>query len=234
MRQRGLPRRGAPTWAVKVIMAVTGLLWAAFALVHLYGNLKVYSGPESFNAYAAWLREAFYPLFPHTGVLWSLRVVLVVSLVLHVWGALVLWRRNRLARGPVRARRTGWVGWTAWLMLPTGFLILAFLVAHVLDLTIGAAPVAPEAFEPAPPGGSHAYANLVASLSRPGMGIGYAAAMVVLAAHLLHGLVLAAHDLGTTGRRTLTAARVLAWAVAAVIVLGNALIPVLVLAGAVS
>lgn len=232
MGQPSLPSRAAPTWAVKVVMAVTGLVWAAYALVHLYGNLKVYTGPESFNAYAAWLRVAFAPVIPAAGVLWVLRVVLVIALVLHVGGALLLWRRNRLARGPARAARTrGTLG--GRLMLPTGVLLLVFLVAHVLDLTVGAPPVAPDDFAHAPAGGSNAYGNLVASLSRPWMGIGYAAAMLALAAHLLHGLVLAVYDLGQTGRRGLAAAKVAAWAVAVVIVLGNALIPVLVLTGVV-
>lgn len=229
MGQRGLPHRGAPTWAVKVMMAVTGLVWAAFALVHLYGNLKVYAGPEPFNAYAAWLRDAFAPLLPHTGVLWALRVVLITSLALHVWGALVLTVRNRRARGPVRAR-TGRAGLGAWLMLPTGLLMLVFLGGHVLDLTVGAQPVAPDTFTHGSAGTSHAYGNLVASLSRPWMGIGYAVTMLALAAHLVHGLVLAAHDLGATGRRTLATARALGWAAGLAMVLGNALLPVLVLA----
>lgn len=233
MRQPHVVRHRAPTWVVKVTMAATGLLWTAFALVHLWGNLKVYSGADAFNSYAAWLREVGYPLVPHSGVLWAMRVVLVVALVLHVWGVLLLWRRNRAARGPHRAR-TGRAGLSARLMLPTGVLLLVFVLVHVLDLTVGARPVAPAGFTHPPEGGSHAYANLIASLSRPWMGIGYAVAMLALAAHLLHGLVLAAHDLGVTGRRLLAATKVVAWGSAIAVVLGNALIPVLVLAGALS
>lgn len=233
MTRQDVVRAAVPTWAVKVTMALSGLVWTAFVLVHLWGNLKVYSGAESFNAYAAWLREVGAPLVPSSGVLWLLRVALVAALLLHVWGALVLWRRNRAARGPHRAR-TPRAGLAAWLMLPTGVLLLVFVVAHVLDLTVGTQPVAPEGFTPAPAGGSHAYPNLIASLSRPWMGIGYAVTMLALAAHLLHGLVLAVHDLGATGHRLLTATRVVAWAAAVAVVLGNALIPFLVLAGVLS
>ncbi len=42
---------------------------AAFVAIHLFGNLKVFQGAEQFNGYAAWLREAFYPLLPKEFVL---------------------------------------------------------------------------------------------------------------------------------------------------------------------
>ena len=48
-----LPRT---TIGKKVIMAVTGLIGIGFVLGHMYGNLKVFSGPEEFNAYAEGLR----------------------------------------------------------------------------------------------------------------------------------------------------------------------------------
>lgn len=228
------PRRGAPTWAVSMTMAVTGLVWAGFAMVHLYGNLKVYLGPESFNAYAAWLREALYPLVPHEGVLWALRIVLVIALVLHIWGALVLTARNRRARGPHRARPRGATALLARSMLATGLVLLAFLVVHVLDMTLGVVPLAPAGHTPAPEGGSHAYANLIASFERPWAAYGYAVAMLALAIHLLHGLMTAATDLGVGGRRLRSAVRLLAVACAVAVVLGNALIPLLVQSGVLS
>jgi len=36
----------------KVIMAVTGLIKIAFLRVHMYGNLKMFLGPEAFDHYA--------------------------------------------------------------------------------------------------------------------------------------------------------------------------------------
>ena len=51
-------RRRPAAWVLKVTMAVTGLLWAAFVLIHLYGNTKVFFGADSFNGYAHWLRHA--------------------------------------------------------------------------------------------------------------------------------------------------------------------------------
>ena len=62
-------RHRLPSWALKVTMAVTGVVWAAFVAIHLFGNLKIFQGPEAYNHYAHWLREAFYPLMPKQSVL---------------------------------------------------------------------------------------------------------------------------------------------------------------------
>ena len=37
------------TWMLKVAMAITGSILVAFVLVHLFGNLKVYTGAEHFD-----------------------------------------------------------------------------------------------------------------------------------------------------------------------------------------
>lgn len=85
-------------------MAVTGWVFALFVAVHMVGNLKAYAGADDYNAYALWLRTAFAPLLPYEGLLWILRVVLLVSLVLHVGAGLLLWVRGRRHRGPHRRR----------------------------------------------------------------------------------------------------------------------------------
>jgi len=215
---------------IKAVMSVTGLIWAGFVLVHLFGNLKVYGGATGFDTYAHWLREVGYPLIPHEGVLWSLRIVLVVALVAHVVAALMLLARSRRARGPVRARRTGLRMWNATLMLPTGVLILVFLGIHVLDLTLGVEPAAPSAFA-APGEGGSPYANLVASLARPWAAVVYAGTMLAIAAHLFHGALLAANDLGATGARLRVVCVWIGALAAIAVLLGNASIPVAVQMG---
>ena len=54
--------------ALKTTMAVTGTVMAAFAAVHMVGNLKAFMGPEAYNSYAAWLRSVLYPLLPQKAV----------------------------------------------------------------------------------------------------------------------------------------------------------------------
>ena len=68
-----------PTWVLKVVMAVTGLMFAGFLLFHMAGNLKVYLGPEEFNHYAEWLRTLFNPLMPGQSFLWIFRTVMFTA-----------------------------------------------------------------------------------------------------------------------------------------------------------
>lgn len=227
-------RRPKPsTFVLKLAMAITGVIFVAFVFVHMIGNLKVYQGAEAFNSYAQWLREVGYPLIPHQGVLWMLRIVLVISLLVHVIAAVILWLRGRAARGPHRRRRmaAGLAAFGARTMLLGGLIILVFVIVHLLDLTIGAG-LAPEAYRHGDPDGTmHAYQNLVASFSRVPMAVFYAAAMLVLALHIFHGWRTVLQDVGATGRR-LRAVWVTIGAVLAIAVLiGNAMIPVLVQVG---
>ena len=50
-----------------------------FLLVHMYGNLKAFSGRAAFDDYAHHLRTVGEPFLPYAGALWMVRVVLVVS-----------------------------------------------------------------------------------------------------------------------------------------------------------
>jgi len=211
---------------VKVTMAVTGIIFAAYVLVHMIGNLKVFTGAGHFDAYARWLRAVFEPLFPHEGALWLVRAVLIVSLVLHVAGALVLGARARRARGRFPRRALPLRSFAARTMLATGIGLLGFVVFHVLDLTLGVQPVASAIFQAGTP-----YANLVASLERPGVAAFYMIAMLLLAMHLGHGLWTAAHDLGATGPRLRRLALGASGALALAITLGNVGIPIAVLLG---
>lgn len=225
------PPPRVPAWAAKVAMAVSGIVWGLFVLVHTVGNLKVYGGPESFNGYAHWLREVLYPLLPREGLLWGLRVALLLALVVHVGAAAMLWRRARRARGPHRARGSGWRSFTARTMPVTGLVLLGFIVFHILDLTTGSRPAASSAFAAPTLQDSYAYENLVASFARPWAGAVYAVTMVLLALHLLHGTMTAGIDLGVGGR---TARAALVWVgglAAGFVLLANASIPLAVLSG---
>ena len=217
----------------KLVMAVTGIVFALFVVVHMVGNLKVYTGPEHFDTYALWLRTILEPLLPYEGVLWLLRAVLVVCLVGHVWCAWVLWGRARRARGGFAPRRPDWRSFSARSMPVTGIVLLLFIVFHLLDLTTGTRPVASSSYAPTTTSGSLAYENLVASFDRPWVSVFYVLAMAVLGMHLAHGLWAAVNDLGVTGHRVRQVAVAASGAVAAVVFVANASIPLAVLTGVV-
>lgn len=216
-----------PSWALKLIMAVTGIIFGLFVLVHMVGNLKVFIGEEDFNAYAHFLRTIGYPAVPNEGVLWVFRIVLLVAVILHVYGAFALHGRARQSRGKFRRQGmvSGWNTFTARSMIVTGVVLLAFIIFHLLDLTIGVG-VAPENFTH-----GEAYANLVASFSRPLVAIWYIIAQLALLLHLSHGLWTATSDLGITGARWRKVLLFLSGLIPLLVVVGNIAIPVAVLTG---
>ncbi|MDR1264912.1 MAG: succinate dehydrogenase cytochrome b subunit [Propionibacteriaceae bacterium] len=84
----------------KVIMAVTGLMLICFLLMHMFGNLKVFIGPEAYNHYAEWLqRDILYPLLPHGWFIWIFRAVMLAALVLHIYCAAKVWAASIRGRG---------------------------------------------------------------------------------------------------------------------------------------
>lgn len=236
-------RRSPSTWALKVTMAVTGLIWVAFVLIHLYGNLKVFLGAESFNSYAHWLRHAFYPLFPEGFILWGMRIVLLIALILHVTCGAILWSRGRKGGGKrsraafrdrARGGRVSVQSVSARLMPFTGVMILIFIIFHILDLTTGTTPIASAEFASPTAEVSTAYENLIASFARPWVAGFYVLIMVLLSLHVFHGVQTASQDLGAMGYRWRQVIVWIAGLCAIAILLGNAFIPVAVQLGVLS
>ena len=215
-------------------MALTGTLFALFVFAHMIGNLKVFTGAEHFNDYAHWLRTVLEPLLPYEGLLWILRVVLLIAVVGHVWCAVLLTARARRARGPFRRKGLGWRSFTARTMPVTGVVLLAFIVFHILDLTTGTPPIGSAEYEASTRTASFAYENLVASFERPAAAAVYIVAMLALGAHLAHGLWSVVNDLGVTGHRVRQTCLVLSGVIALVIMVANIAIPVAVQIGVVS
>lgn len=215
-----------PSWVLKVVMAVTGVILVGFLLFHMAGNLKVFLGPEEFNHYAEWLRTLFNPLLPGESFLWIFRAVMLTSFVAHIYSAVTLRVRARRARGSHRRRAMPAKRWSVRSMLMTGAIILCFVIFHLLDLTIGKTVAATSEFT-----AGDAYGNLVASFQRPAVALFYALTMLLIAIHLSHGVWSVVHDLGATGHRTRQVGLVLAGMIAIAIALGNMLIPVAVQVG---
>jgi succinate dehydrogenase / fumarate reductase, cytochrome b subunit len=119
-------------------------------------------------------------------------------------------------------------------MLVSGLVLLLFIVFHILDLTVGARPLASASFTDTTQSASYAYANLVASFQRPAVAVFYLVAMAVLGAHLVHGLWTAVNDLGVTGHRLRQVGVALGGLLSLTVMVGNMTIPVAVWTGLVS
>lgn len=236
LRRRARPR--VSNVALKVTMAVTGAIFVAFVFVHMIGNLKVFFGPEDYNNYAAFLRTLLYPLLPYEGALWIFRIVLSVCLVLHVASGLTIWVRARASRGRFARRSMRSLTFGARTMVLSGLVMLGFVVVHLLDLTIGTLVASADFRHPELLSGHevemHAYENLVASLSRPAMGIFYTLVMVVLAVHIAQGCWNVVNDLGVTGARLRRIGLLVGLLIALAIVVCNGALPLLILAGVIA
>ena len=226
---------GVPSWVLKLIMAVTGLLFALFVVGHMAGNLKLYlpahGGEEALDEYGAFLRSMGEPLFPHEGALWIIRAVLLVAIIAHIYGAIALTARSKASRG--KFRRSNLMGgldsFATKSMLVTGIVLLLFIIFHLLDLTMGVQPIAPGDFAE-----GAVKANMIATFSRWPVTIVYVIAMCFLFLHLTHGIRLAASDLGITGAKWRQTFLILAYVIPAVVCIGNIVMPLSVALGLVS
>lgn len=210
----------------KLVTAATGVMLILFLFGHMYGNLKVFQGPDALNTYAAWLQG--HP------ALWAMRVGLVALFALHIWLTLSLARENRAAR-PVAYRRYRPRSATAAsrYMALSGVLVLSFLVYHLLHFTLGV--VDPENMHLLDVQGRlDVYASVVWSFQSPWIAGSYVASMLLLGAHLWHGTTSVFQTLGVHHESFATLIRVLAAGVVVALVVGNCAIPILIYAGRVS
>lgn len=221
-------RAARSTIALKILMAVSGLLFIGFVLGHMYGNLKAFGGEDSFNDYAHHLRELGEPLLPYEGLLWILRLGLIAALVVHVVTAVLLWKRAAGAR-PVKYVAKRHVGSTvsSRTMRYGGLTILVFLIWHLLNFTI--VKVNPANGDT---GSDNPYALLVDTFDLWWMTIIYLVAMLALALHLHHGTFSALQTLGFTNTaKSRARARAAGWVIAIVVAGGFSLVPLSVLVG---
>jgi len=203
----------------KVIMALTGLLLVGFVTGHAAGNLLVFKGPEAINAWGALLKSSAV-------VLWTVRLVLLAAVGLHVWAALTLIRLNQVSRPVAYAKQVPQASTLASrLMRVGGILLLAFIVFHLLHLTTGTVH----------PGYvfSHTdvYANVLSSFQVTWVSLFYIVAMMALMAHLSHGIWSFFQTMGWNHPRLNPARRVVAIVVALIVSLGFIAIPAAILGG---
>lgn len=115
----------------KIVMATTGILLLLFIIGHLLGNLQIYLGPDAYNTYAHFLKSI-------GEILWIVRIVLFISLVLHIITSLYLSALNNNAK-PVKYQVINYAKAkiNSRSMLVTGIMIFAFVTYHLLHFTFG-------------------------------------------------------------------------------------------------
>jgi succinate dehydrogenase / fumarate reductase cytochrome b subunit len=206
----------------KLVTAGTGVILLVYLCVHMYGNMKVFQGPEALNSYAAWLKG--HPL------LWVFRVGLLAVFVLHILTTLTLARGNRAAR-PVgyQRYRLHSSSTASRSMLWTGVVILMFVIYHLLHFTFGRIDPSNMHLTDAQ-GRLDVYSMLVLSFRNPWISGSYVAAMVLLGIHLWHGAVSAFQTLGIHHESYNALLRAACMVLVGALVLGNCSIPILIYA----
>ncbi len=171
----------------KALMGVTGLILTLYVVGHLAGNLIYYAGAERFDAYAELLHRSPF-------LLWVVRFVLFTAFVVHVGTALDLYNKKSHAR-PIAYARYGRVASSAGArtMLLTGFVLLAFVIYHILHLTLGV--LHPAYIDEA------VWHNVSTGFSVAPVVVFYLVSMVALGLHLSHGVLSMTQSVGFEFRR---------------------------------
>ena len=213
----------------KMLMAASGAFILLWVIGHMIGNLKVWLSQKEFDGYAEFLRRLGEPIFPHSVLLWIIRVLLTVAFVVHVYLAVDLSVRNRRAR-QVRYQHPDQVqaDLAAVTMRWGGLALALFVVFHLANFTWGWLH----------PGyrfvrGS-VYQNVVGNFDQWWLVGIYLAAMAALALHIYHGTWSMFQTFGLNSRRWDSLIRRGAAAVAIVVFVGFSSVPVGVLVGAIT
>lgn len=155
-------------------MAATGAALYLFVTVHLLGNLQVFLGPDAINHYAAALKSV-------PEILWGARLGLLACVGLHILTTIQLARINNKARPVAYAKKANSASTAASrTMYLSGPTIAAFIVYHILHLTVGSAH--PQFSE------TDVYSNMVFGFRVWWVSAAYIIAMGLLCTHLRHGV----------------------------------------------
>ena len=201
----------------KAVMAVTGAILAAFVVGHLLGNLQIFLGPDRFNGYSRLLKA-----LPE--LLWPVRIILLASVILHIWSSVQLAVVKSEARpiGYTRSKSTA-SSYASRTMYMSGPILAAFIIYHLMQFTFG---VGGTPFMESDP-----YGNVINGFRVPAVSLFYIIAMGLLCLHLRHGLSSIAQSLGLSHPRYTPRLQALSAIVAMLIFFGFVSIPVAVLAG---
>lgn len=209
----------------KAIMAVTGIVLYGFVIMHMIGNLKIFTGADHFNEYSEFLRTVGEPALPYATLLWIIRIVLTVSLVLHVRAAIQLTRLDvgsrPIAYKKVKRKQASFASLTLrW----GGLAIFLFVVYHLMHFTIATGTAVSMT--------GTAYEKVIAGFSGNPVSVAvYLLAVAALGTHLYHGVWSATQTLGINSRRTDKAFRALAVLSAVGLFAGFATVPISVFLG---
>ena len=163
----------------KLMMAATGLCFCSFLILHLAGNLILYSGRDAFNSYA----EKLHSL---GSIITMAEFGLLFFAIIHILIGATLFYQNLRAR-PIRYSINKWAGGRSIgsVTMPyTGLLLLIFVIIHLLN------------FHFIEKNDTTIFQIVTDTFAKPGYIAMYVAAMIVVAIHASHGFWSAFQTIG--------------------------------------
>ena len=171
----------------KLLIGVTGLLLFAYLLLHLAGNLLVFAGQTTFNAYS------------HTLISNPLTVPVEIALLLvflvHVYKTVTMWFANQRTR-PIGYQKKSWAGYksrkslASTTMIWTGLATFLFVGIHLAQMKYGAW------YQIGNPAIRDLYRTEVEVFSSPLWVAVYVVCMILIGFHLRHGISSAFQSIG--------------------------------------
>jgi succinate dehydrogenase / fumarate reductase cytochrome b subunit len=208
----------------KILVAISGQLMVFFVIAHLLGNSTIFI-PGGINAYA----EHLHALTP---LVWSLRIVMLVSLLTHIYFGIQLTLENKAANPtPYAVKRKLKATFSSRNMIWTGILLMAFISYHLLHFTARVIPDVASRLPSLSAGTTFdVYSMVVGSFRHGAIAALYIAAMVVLFLHLNHGIQAFFQTMGWNSDRTLPVMSKAGRAIAIIFLVGYSSIPIFILA----
>jgi len=166
----------------KILTGLTGFLLLFFVIFHLAGNLAMFGDPDAMNSYSHFLHQ----LGP---LLWLARIGLVIIFVVHAWIGISIWLGKRKAR-PTKYNVYSSKGGPSKQSLSsrsmafTGFVLLIFIVVHINTFALGDAGMTTVNGVQM----TDIKSLVIETFQNPIYAFGYTFVMVLLGAHLGHGI----------------------------------------------
>ena len=142
-------------------MAITGVILFGYVVAHLLGNLQIYS-PDPTRSTAT---PPSCTIPANVGLLWVARLVLLLAVVMHIVASVQLWKLKRDARPVAYVKKDDpAASYASRTMMWSGPIVAAFVIFHVLHLTVGAVRAAAARSAPTQP---DVRANVIAGFQNP-------------------------------------------------------------------
>ena len=163
----------------KFVMAVTGLMLLGFVVGHMLGNLQFFLGHEAINRYGNFLQTT----------------------VEIIWSAVKLSLENKAARPVAYAnQKLVSASYASRTMIYSGFIILAFIIYHLLHFTamVQSVNLIGKDFSKLVDDENHhdIYAMIILGFKNPAVAVFYIFAQFLLFQHLGHGIAALCQSLG--------------------------------------